>query len=139
MTEKQKKKKKRKVKKKKKEVKPTASTMLAVEDMKDLLKPQEKKDFESALYDVLKEMTNYDKSRILTELEMNEIKLVLRLKVLAKMRKRKIYDAIAELYMVLKISKGRASRKEILTAIKNAHPENPNQGINLDKVRQLLS
>jgi len=108
-------------------------------DLDKLLKPEEKKDFESALYDVLKDMTDKKKVELLTELDDKEIKLMTRLMMLKTMRKNKIYEEVVNMFMLLRVSKGRQSRGEILKAIKNAHPEGQDKGINMDKMRQLLS
>ena len=113
-------------------------TVKADIDINDLLRPEPKKDLETAMFDVFKDLTNKDKAETLTELSDNELKLLLRLDMLSQMRKNPLYLNVANLFMKLRINKDRNSRKEILSAIKNAHPEQQNPFGN-DKMRQLLS
>jgi len=107
-------------------------------DMRDLLKQDEKKDIESAVYEVLKDLNNTNKKDILTELSESDIKLIMRLNMLSQMRKKKIYKDITELFMLLRISKARKSRLEILKAIKNANPESSMKD-KMNNFRTLLS
>lgn len=106
-------------------------------DLSELLKPEEKKDMDSAFYEVLKHMTDEEKATLLTELSDNDLKLITRLEMLEIMRKQKHYGTLAKIFIKLRISKDRQSRAEILKAIKNAHPEGQ-QPMGLDKVRQLI-
>ena len=106
-------------------------------DLNDLLKPEEKKDMESAFYDVLKDMTSEDKALLLSELSDNDLKLITRLKMLKIMRNQDLYETLSKIFIKLRISKDRKSREEILKAIKNAHPEGQ-QPMGLDRVRQLI-
>lgn len=92
-------------------------------DLKNLIKTDEKKDIESALYEVLKDLNAELKAKILTELSEEDIRKITALTIISKMRKQPIYKEITSVFMLLRISKGRKSRQEILKAIKNANPE----------------
>lgn len=108
--------------------------------MKDMMKQEEKKDIESALYNVLHELTQESKKNILTELSDNEIKMIIKLDMIGKLRSKTIYSKVTSMFKLLRISKGRASRKEILQAIKHAHPEQKMfGGLNQERVRSILS
>lgn len=107
-------------------------------NLEDIMKPEPKRDIESAMHDVLKDLNNEKKTPLMSELSDNEIKLLTRLRLIAKMRKNPIYDDAVEIFMKMRLSKDRQSRKEILTGIKNAHPEPQNQNMLFDKARQML-
>jgi hypothetical protein len=107
-------------------------------NLADVMQVEEKKTLESAIFDVLKELSDKKKSDILTELSDNEIKLITRLEMISTMRNNKRYREAAEMVMKLRISKNRKSRAEIIAGIKAAHPEAkfPQQN---EHLRQLLS
>ena len=107
-------------------------------DMRELLQQEDKKDIESAVYEVLKDLNNPVKRQILTELSESDIKIIMRLNMISEMRNKKIYKDITELFMLLRISKTRKSRLEILKAIKNANPESSMKD-KMQNFRTLLS
>lgn len=107
-------------------------------NLDDIGKPEPKRDIESAMHDVLKDLNNEKKTSVMSELSDNEIKLLTKLKLLSKMRKNNLYDDAVSIFMKMRLSKDRQSRKEILTGIKNAHPEPQNQNLMFDKARQML-
>jgi len=109
-------------------------------DINSIMQQQEKKSIDSAIYDVLKELSDTKKSLILSELSDNEIKLITRLKMISKMRHNKRYNQAADIFMMLRISKNRKSRGEIISGIKAAHPEQTNHNfLQREKLQQLLS
>ena len=68
--------------------------------------------------EVLKELFNEDKILMMTDLSPDEIKLVVRIRMIADMKKIKYWDKGLELFMKLVLSRDRKSRKEILEAIR---------------------
>jgi len=109
-------------------------------NLNELMKPQEKKNIESALFDVFKDMTDIKKVNLLTQLNDNQVKIITKLMMLSDMRNKKMYEKICNMFMLLQVSSGRQSRTELLQGIKNANPEGQNQNAsNMDKFRQLLS
>jgi hypothetical protein len=103
-----------------------------------LLQKETEKTREAAIYDVLKDFQDEKKQKMLSELNDTQISLITRLKVLSKLRKQPIYENVCELFMILKASKNRKSRAEVVKAIKAANPE-PRMDNQFDKVRQALS
>ena len=89
--------------------------------------------------EVLKELFDDNKIKMMTDLTHDEIKLVTRLNMIADMKDIKIYKDGLGLYMQLLLSKNRKSRREILEAIKGyvsdggflgkLNPFNRNKGV----------
>ena len=70
------------------------------------------------LAEVLKELFRDEKLLMITDLSSDEIKLVTRIRMIAKMKGIKYWDDGLDLFMKLVLSRDRKSRKEILDAIK---------------------
>lgn len=68
--------------------------------------------------EVLKELFNENKILMMTDLSPDEIKLVVRIRMIADMKKIKYWNDGLNLFMKLVLSRDRKSRKEILEAIR---------------------
>ena len=68
--------------------------------------------------EVLKELFRDEKLLMITDLTADEIKLVVRIKMIADMKKIKYWSDGLDLFMKLALSRDRKSRREILDAIR---------------------
>jgi len=107
-------------------------------NLEDIIKPEPKRDIESAMHDVLKDLNSEKKTGLMSDISDREGKLLTQLQLLSKMRKNPIYEMAVSTFMKMRLSRDRLSRKEILQGIKNAHPEPQNQNLMFDKARQML-
>jgi translation initiation factor RLI1 len=119
--------------------KPTGQAM-DINQIAGLMNQKEEKTFDSAFYDVIKALSTEDKQRLFSELSENQIKIITKLQSIDDLTKKKdkyLYTPICHHFIVLMASKNRESRKEVLRAIKNAHPEQKfDQGT--ERLKQLL-
>ena len=68
--------------------------------------------------EVLKELFDEKKILMMTDLTTDEIKLIVRIKMIAEMKNIKYWNDGLELFMKLVLSRDRKSRREILEAIR---------------------
>lgn len=66
---------------------------------------------------IMQELFNIDKIRMITDLSSSEIKLITRLEIISEIKDIDIYKKGIEIFMQLKLSKKRLSRTEILKAV----------------------
>jgi len=67
---------------------------------------------------ILNELLNPTKIKLITDLSNDEIKLITRIEMIAKIRKLPIYTECTDLFMRLQLSNKRKSRQEIIEAVK---------------------
>jgi len=72
----------------------------------------------SEIAEVLKELFKDEKLLMITDLTSDEIKLVVRIRMIADMKNIKYWNDGLDLFMKLVLSRDRKSRKEILEAIR---------------------
>ena len=76
--------------------------------------------------EVLKELFDKDKLHLITDLTSDEIKLMVRIYMVAKIKKIKLWEDALNMFMMLLLSRNRQSRKELLKAIGNIPQESQN-------------
>ena len=67
--------------------------------------------------DIMSELFNIEKIRMITDLSDSEIKLVTRLEILSDIKSIDVYKKGIQVFLELKLSKRRLSRTEILKAV----------------------
>jgi len=75
---------------------------------------QDKTDFS----EILKELFDTNKIELITELTGDEIRIITRLYMISKLKKITVWNQGLLLFMKLKLSQNRQSRKEIIDAVK---------------------
>lgn len=70
------------------------------------------------IVEILKELFDENKLKMITDLEPDEIKLLTKMLVIAKMKDIEAWNDVSELFMILMLSKNRKSRAEIIEGVK---------------------
>jgi len=84
--------------------------------------------------EVLKELFDKNKLDMITELTRDEISILTRIQVLAEYKNIPMFKKISDVFETLMISKGRKSRKELITAISKSEHKDKMQ----DKMRNFF-
>lgn len=82
----------------------------------------------SDMNEILKELFNKTKIEMITDLSISEIKLITKIKMVSKIKNIKIYDEGVKMFMELKLSQKRLSRRELIDAVKGFY-----QTLNMDR------
>lgn len=82
---------------------------------------------ENKFAEIMKELMNKDKIEMITDLTSDEIKLITRIYMIAKMKKIDIWFQGLAIFMELQLSKNRRSRNEMIEALRPliVNPEKP--------------
>ena len=104
--------------KKNKSNQPSEITIVPVTPATPDLAPSQEMEKKNEVAEVIKELFKEDKISMISDLQDDEIKLIVRIKMISGMKKIQAWSDGADLLMKLYLSRNRKSRSEVLDAIR---------------------